>query len=44
MLEDDKFKSRIFELMEEEVILKFKDKTGDASDFYNIEGEESEGA
>jgi len=43
MLEDDKFKNRIFELMEEEVILKFKDKTGDASDFYNIEGEESEG-
>ena len=42
MLKDDKFKNRIFELMEEEVILKFKDKTGAASDFYDIEGEESD--
>ena len=42
MLEDDKFKSRIFELMEEEVVLKFKEKAGDASAFYNIEGEEGE--
>jgi hypothetical protein len=26
--------------MDEEVVLKFKEKTGDASAFYNIEGEE----
>ena len=42
MLKDDKFKNRIFELMEEEVVLKFKEKAGDASAFYNIEGEEGE--
>tara|TARA_R110000824_G_scaffold220663_3_gene407842 strand:- start:10023 stop:11132 length:1110 start_codon:yes stop_codon:yes gene_type:complete len=36
-LQEDKFKERILELMDEEVILKFRDKTGNAADFYGIE-------
>ena len=36
-LKDEKFKARILELMDEEIILKFKDKTGDASAFYEVE-------
>ena len=36
-LQDEKFKARILELMDEEVILKFKDKTGNAADFYGVE-------
>ena len=34
---DEKFRNRVLELMDEEVILKFHDKTGNASDFYEIE-------
>jgi len=36
-LQEEKFKGRILELMDEEVILKFRDKTGNAADFYGIE-------
>ena len=36
-LEDEKFKARVLELMDEEVVLKFHDRTGDASDFYEQE-------
>lgn len=36
-LENKKFKARVLELMDEEVVLKFHDRTGDASDFYDRE-------
>jgi recombination protein RecA len=43
MLEsDEKFKQRVLELMDEEIIQKFQDQTGDASTFYDIDGEKSE--
>ena len=42
MLEDKKFRARVLELLDEEVVMKFKEKTGDASAFYNLEGEEDE--
>jgi recombination protein RecA len=38
-LKDEKFRARIMELMDEEIILKFKDKTGDAATFYEVEEE-----
>jgi hypothetical protein len=44
MLEDKKFRARVLELLDEEVVMKFKEKTGDASSFYNLEGEEDEKA
>jgi hypothetical protein len=34
---DAAFKARVIELMDEEVIRKFNDKEGDASDFYDVE-------
>tara|TARA_R110000765_G_scaffold29592_3_gene70506 strand:- start:87 stop:1262 length:1176 start_codon:yes stop_codon:yes gene_type:complete len=39
MLEEDKFKNRIMELMDEEVILKFDSRSGDASTYYNVDEE-----
>lgn len=39
MLQDDKFKNRILELMDEEVILKFDSRSGDASTYYNVDEE-----
>ncbi len=39
-LQDEKFKNRILQLMEEEVILKFHERTGDAASFYELEPEE----
>jgi hypothetical protein len=36
-LQDDKFKIRVLEIMDEEVVVKFKDKTGDASKYYDAE-------
>jgi recombination protein RecA len=41
-LEDKKFKDRVLELMDEEVILKFDERTGNAEDYYKEE-EEKEG-
>jgi recombination protein RecA len=38
-LKNEKFKSRIYTLMDEEVIMKFDDRTGDSKNFYD-EGEE----
>ena len=38
-LENDKFRNRILQLMEEEVILKFEKKEVDAKEFYDIDGE-----
>ena len=39
-LQDEKFKNRILQLMEEEVILKFHERRGDAASFYELEPEE----
>ena len=36
-LQEEKFRNRVLELMDEEVILKFHEKTGNAADFYEIE-------
>tara|TARA_R100000152_G_C6769117_1_gene194838 strand:- start:597 stop:1721 length:1125 start_codon:yes stop_codon:yes gene_type:complete len=36
-LQDEKFKARVLEVMDEEVVLKFHERTGDASDFYDQE-------
>jgi recombination protein RecA len=38
-MKDDKFRSRIMELVDEEVVRKFDDRTGDASDFFDTEKE-----
>lgn len=38
-LENEKFKTRVLELMDEEVVLKFHDRTGDASDYYDTTAE-----
>lgn len=38
-LKDEKFKHRVFELMEEEVILRFERKDAEAKEFYDIDGE-----
>tara|TARA_Y100000034_G_scaffold122819_1_gene168760 strand:- start:8637 stop:9767 length:1131 start_codon:yes stop_codon:yes gene_type:complete len=40
MLEDQRFRDRVLELMDEEVILKFDKREGDANEFYDIEHEE----
>ena len=39
-LEDEKFKARVIQIMDEEVIVKFKNRDGVASDFYEIDEEE----
>ena len=41
-LEDPKFRERVTELMDEEIIHKFHDRSGEASGFYDIDGEEGE--
>ena len=38
-LQDDKFRNRILQLIEQEVILKFEKKEADAKEFYDIDGE-----
>jgi len=40
MLTNKKFRDRVLEIMDEEVILKFDKRQGEASDFYDIEQEE----
>jgi len=40
-LNNDTFRERVFQLMEEEVILRFEKKEVDAKEFYDIDGEES---
>ena len=37
-LEDSKFKNRVLQVMDEEIIRKFDERTGKASDFYDEEG------
>ena len=39
-LQNEKFRHRVIELMEQEVILKFEKKEADAKEFYDIDGEE----
>jgi hypothetical protein len=41
-LQDEKFRKRVLQLMDEEVILKFESKTGKADDFYALEEEQTE--
>ena len=36
-LKDKKFKKRVLEIMDEEVVLKFDKRTGDASNYYDLE-------
>ena len=38
-LEDEKFKQRVFDIMDREIIMKFDNREGDASTFYEIEEE-----
>ena len=38
-LKNEKFKDRVIEIMEEEIIFKFHNRTGDAADFYNVDAE-----
>ena len=38
-LEGEKFKARVLEIMDREVIQKFDKREGDAKDFYNMDGE-----
>ena len=40
MKTDQAFASLVYDIIDEEVIQKFNDKTGDASSFYTLEGEE----
>tara|TARA_R100000005_G_scaffold96634_2_gene85360 strand:- start:1987 stop:3150 length:1164 start_codon:yes stop_codon:yes gene_type:complete len=39
-LEDSRFYNRVVEIMDQEIILKFNDRSGDASDYYDIDGEQ----
>ena len=39
-LSNEKFKNRVFTIMDEEVIMRFDKKEGNADDFYNIDPEE----
>ena len=38
-LQSEKFRSRILEIMDEEIILKFKNREGEASNYYDVDGE-----
>ena len=38
-LEDEKFKNRVFEIMDEEIIRKFDTREGSAEDFYDVDKE-----
>ena len=39
-LKDEKFKKRILQLMDEEIILRFEKKQGKADSFYDVDSEE----
>ena len=38
-LQDKKFKDRVFEIMDEEIIRKFDTREGSAEDFYDVDKE-----
>jgi len=40
-LEDEVFRNRVLQIMDEEVILKFDKREGEASEFYDIEADEN---
>ena len=42
MLTNEKFRDRVLDIMDEEVILKFDKRQGEAADFYDIESEDNE--
>ena len=42
MLTSEKFRDRVLNIMDEEVILKFDKRQGEAADFYDIENEDNE--
>mgnify|MGYP003116629877 FL=1 len=39
-LKEDKFRNRVLQLMDEEIIMRFESKQGSAEDFYDIDSEE----
>tara|TARA_Y100000296_G_scaffold12949_1_gene15014 strand:+ start:452 stop:1573 length:1122 start_codon:yes stop_codon:yes gene_type:complete len=41
-LQNEKFRARVLQIMDEEVILKFEERTGKADDFYKIDEETSD--
>lgn len=43
-LQSEKFKNRILEIMDEEIILKFKNREGEASNYYDVDSEVEETA
>ena len=38
-LEDERFKQRVFDIMDEEIIMKFDNRTGNAQDHYTLDDE-----
>ena len=38
-MQSEKFRNRVLEIMDEEVVLKFDQRQGNAEDFYDIDGE-----
>jgi recombination protein RecA len=42
MLTNEKFRDRVLDIMDEEVILKFDKRQGEAADFYDIENEDNQ--
>tara|TARA_Y100000310_G_scaffold335428_1_gene417479 strand:+ start:512 stop:1630 length:1119 start_codon:yes stop_codon:yes gene_type:complete len=40
-LQNEKFRNRVLQIMDEEIIMRFEKKEGDAKNFYDIEGEEN---
>ena len=43
-LGDPEFRQAVFDVMDEEVIMKFKERAGDAASFYDIDEEEEKNA
>ena len=39
-LQEEKFKNRVLQIMDEEIIMRFDKKEGKAEDFYDIDSEE----
>ena len=40
-LQDEKFRSRVFEIMDDEIIRKFDVREGTAEDFYDVDKEQN---
>ena len=41
MLKDKKFRNRVLQLMEQEIVMRFDKRQGEASEFYNLDEEET---